>query len=168
MRPYPKDQAMRDAYREREAVFAAVMADRADWEQATRQQRQLAVAADAELRRRHPGQPHPPLRSAEPDPATEAQREELSLTVGEEISDMGEWIRELAERRGEFALRLAARQSVMIPAEDPDYEDHGPAFPELTTANREAILQPPRPEIQPSAQILERVADLDADIEAAD
>jgi hypothetical protein len=38
------------------------MADRADWDQATRVQRQLAVAADAELRRRHPGQHFPPLR----------------------------------------------------------------------------------------------------------
>ena len=63
-------QAMHDAYRERETVFAAAMADRADWEQATRQQRQLAVAADAELRRRHPAQRCPPLRSAEPEPAT--------------------------------------------------------------------------------------------------
>jgi hypothetical protein len=55
-------RAMHDAYREREAVFATVMADRADWDQATRQQRQLAVAADAELRRRHPGQRFPPRR----------------------------------------------------------------------------------------------------------
>jgi hypothetical protein len=44
----------------REAVFAAVMADRADWERATRQQRHLAVAADAELRRRNPGPPIQP------------------------------------------------------------------------------------------------------------
>ena len=65
-------QAMHDAYAEREAVFAAVMADRQQWETATRQQRQLAVAADAELRRRHPGQQFPPLRSAEPEPATQA------------------------------------------------------------------------------------------------
>ena len=57
------------------------MADRTDWEQATRQQRQLAVAADAELRRRHPDQPYPPLRSAEPEPATQAQRDELTLTT---------------------------------------------------------------------------------------
>jgi hypothetical protein len=41
-------QALRDAYRERETVFAATAADRADWERATRRQRQLAVAADAE------------------------------------------------------------------------------------------------------------------------
>ena len=47
-------RALHDAYRERESVFAGVMADRADWEAATRAQRHLAVAADAELRRRHP------------------------------------------------------------------------------------------------------------------
>jgi hypothetical protein len=41
------------------------MADRADWERATRRQRQLAVAADAELRRRHPDQRWAALRSAE-------------------------------------------------------------------------------------------------------
>ena len=48
-------QALHDAYRQRETVFAAAMADRADWDAATRQQRHLAMAADAELRRRHPG-----------------------------------------------------------------------------------------------------------------
>ena len=56
--------AMCEAYTERQATFAAVMADRADWDAATRAQRQLAVAADAELRRRHPGRQYPPLRSA--------------------------------------------------------------------------------------------------------
>ena len=49
-------QALHQAYRQRETVFAAAMADRADWEAATRVQRHLAVAADAELRRRHPEQ----------------------------------------------------------------------------------------------------------------
>src|SRR5262249_61348367 len=88
----PRDQerassyrALEQAYRQRETVFAAVMTDRAEWEAATRRQRQLAVAADAELRRRHPGQYFAPLRSAEPEPATGAQRAELTLTAGEEI-----------------------------------------------------------------------------------
>ena len=61
-------QALERAYRQRETVFVQTMADRADWDTATRAQRQLAVAADAELRRRHPGQHFPPLRSAEPEP----------------------------------------------------------------------------------------------------
>ena len=64
-------QALERAYRQRETVFAQTMADRADWDTATRAQRQLAVAADAELRRRHPGQYFSPLRSAEPEPATQ-------------------------------------------------------------------------------------------------
>jgi hypothetical protein len=41
--------ALEAAYRQRETVFAAVMADRTEWDAATRQQRQLAVAADAEV-----------------------------------------------------------------------------------------------------------------------
>ena len=74
--------ALHQAYRQRETVFATVMADRADWEAATRAQRHLAVAADAELRRRHPAQHYPPLRSAEPEPSTESQRPNSSLSRG--------------------------------------------------------------------------------------
>ena len=96
-------RAMHDAYRERETVFATTMADRADWEQATRQQRQLAVAADAELRRRHPDQRFAPLRSAEPEPATQAQRDELTMTAGEETKEMGQWIKDLAAEHHTFA-----------------------------------------------------------------
>src|ERR1700722_2793798 len=72
-------QVLEAAYRQREAVFAQTMADRAAWDQATRAQRQLAVAADAELRRRHPGQYFPPLRSGEPEPATQTRRDELTV-----------------------------------------------------------------------------------------
>jgi hypothetical protein len=57
-------RALEEAYRQRETLFAMVMADRTEWEAATRQQGQLAVAADAELRRRHPGRYYAPLRSA--------------------------------------------------------------------------------------------------------
>jgi hypothetical protein len=60
-------QALERAYREREKVFAQTMADRADWDAATRAQRQLAVAADAELRRRRPASTSP--RCARPNPS---------------------------------------------------------------------------------------------------
>ena len=160
-------QALHDAYAEREATFAAVMADRADWDAATRAQRHLAVAADAELRRRHPGQQYPPLRSAEPPPATQAQRDDLTLTTGEQIRETGQWIKDLAAQRRAFAGRLADRQSLAIPAEDPDYGDLGQAFPPWPAPVRDAILQPPKPEIQPSARILERAQEHDPDMEAA-
>ena len=155
-------------WKRRETVFAAVMADRTEWDAATRQQRQLAVAADAEVRRRHPGQYFAPLRSAEPWPATGAQRAELPLTAGEQSIEMGQWIKDLAVGRRTFADRLADRQSVKIPSEDPDYADLGQAFPAWSGPPRAAILQPPKPEMTPSPQILQRAVDRDADWEAAD
>jgi hypothetical protein len=94
-------QAMGEAYRDRERVFAGVMANRADWEAATRTQRHLAVAADAELRRRHPQQRFTPLRSAEPPAATDAQHAELTLTTGPDIPDAGQWIKDRRRAAGD-------------------------------------------------------------------
>jgi AAA domain len=161
-------RALHDAYREREAVFAAVMADRADWEAATRAQRQLAIAADAELRRRHPGQRFTTVRSAEKLPVDPAQRDELTLTPEEPSVEMGQWIKDLAAGHHAFADRLADRQSMTIPSEDPDYPDLGLAFPAWTGLHKDAILQPPKPEIRPSAQVLERAMGRDAELEAAE
>jgi hypothetical protein len=144
------------------------MADRADWDAATRAQRHLAVAADAELRRRHPGQRHPPLRSAEPDPATDSQRAELTLTSEHPPGEMSQWINDLTAAHRTFAERLADRQSMTIPAEDPTYGDLGRAFPLWPGPGRDAILQPPKPQIRPSPYVLERAADRDAGWEAAD
>ena len=144
------------------------MADRADWEAATRAQRQLAVAADAELRRRHPGQYFSPLRPAEPEPATSTQRDGLALTPGEPPGETGQWISDLAAGHRIFAGQLADRRSQAVPSKDPGYADLGPAFPARTSPRREPILQPPMPEIPPSPRILERVMDRDAGWEAAD
>jgi hypothetical protein len=144
------------------------MADRANWDAATRQQRQMAVAADAELRRRHPDQQYPPLRSAEPEPATETQRAELNLTAAKPPGGIGQWIKDLAAAHRTFAQQLADRQNLKIPNRDPDYGDLGQAFPSWPRPDRAAILQPPKPEIRPSPQVLERAADRDADWEAAD
>jgi hypothetical protein len=161
-------QAMHDAYRERETVFAATMADRAEWERATRHQRQLAVAADSELRRRHPGQPWPPLRSAELELAHPDESGDPARAPEEDRQRAARQLIELAARHCEFADKLAERQTLEMPAEDPDYENHGPAFPAWTGPYPDAILQPPKPEIQPSQRILEIIAERDRDMEAAD
>jgi hypothetical protein len=126
------------------------------------------VAADAELRRRHPARQYPPLRSAEPPAATRAQRDELTLTAGEQTPEVGQWIKDLTAQHRAFADKLADRQSLMIPAEDPDYGDLGQAFPRWPAPGQAAILQPPKPEIQPSERILERAREADLDMEAAD
>jgi hypothetical protein len=56
----------------------------------------------------------------------------------------------------------------MIPAVDPDYEHAGQAFAAWAAPDTGAILQPPKPSIQPSARILEAVAAREVDREAAD
>src|SRR6266566_1438536 len=88
--------ALHEVYRQRETVFAATMAHRAEWDAATRAQRHLAIAADAELRRRHPEQRFTPLRSAEPQPAAQTERDELTLTAGQQSPETGQWIKDLA------------------------------------------------------------------------
>jgi hypothetical protein len=67
-----------------------------------------------------------------------------------------------------FAERLADRQSLTIPSEDTGYGDPGQAFSPWPRLARDAILQPPKPEIPPSLDVLERAAGRDADWEAAD
>jgi hypothetical protein len=159
---------MRDRYRELEDSFAKTMDDRREWEQATQHSRRLAIVADAELRRRHPGQRIDPLRSAEPETVSEAQCEDLVLTPDENIGEVAEWIKELAAERQAFRDKIQERQALTVPSEDPDSEDLGRAFPSPSTPEREAILQPPKPTITPSAKILELARERDIAPEAAD
>jgi AAA domain/TrwC relaxase len=81
-------RAMRDHYRTLEDTFAKTLDDRHEWEQATQHSRRLAIAADAELRRRHPSQRIEPLRSAEPETVTETQRQDLEPTLGQNIGQL--------------------------------------------------------------------------------
>jgi hypothetical protein len=161
-------QALHDAYRQREEVFATTMADRTDWDHNTRAQRHLATAADAELRRRHPHQQFPPLRSAEPEPTTQTHRDDLTLTADQPPAEMPPWIKDLTTAHRTFTHRLADRQSQKIPSQNPGYGDLGPAFPAWKGPGQDAILQPPKPEIPPSPQILHRAAERDPDYEAGE
>jgi hypothetical protein len=160
--------AMRDRYQAQEQVFAQTMADRAEWEHATEQTRHLAIAADAELRRRHPHQPVESLRSAEPKPIKETEREELTLAPDETIAEMAQWVRDLDAQQQAFREKLTERQALKVPSEDPEEQDLGPAFPTWNPPGRDAILQPPKPEIQPATKVLERAREREAGWEAAD
>ncbi len=79
-----------------------------------------------------------------------------------------QWIKDLAAQHHAFADKLAARQSLLIPAKDPDYGYLGQASPPWPAPSTGAILQPPKPEIPPSERILERATDRDLDFEAGD
>jgi hypothetical protein len=161
-------RAMRNRYQAQEETFAQTMADRAEGEHATEHTRRLAVAADAELRRRHPDQKIELLRSAEPAPAEETEREQLTLAPDEKIGEMAAWVNDLADQRQAFRDKLEERRALKVPSEDPDFEDLGHAFPAWNPPEKDAILQPPKPQIQPSAKILELAREPEAGREAAD
>jgi hypothetical protein len=61
----------------------------------------------------------------------------------------------LAEQtRTEFRERLEARQGVKVPAEDPDWQDEGEAWPSAWPGrDRDAVLQPPKPEMRPAPEV---------------
>ena len=161
-------RAMGGRYREQEILFAQTMADRQEWEHATAPGRRLAIAADAELRRRHPDLKIEPLYSAEPVPASDTERDQLTLTPDREIGEMAAWVRGLAAQRLAFREKLEERQGMMVPSEDPDWGDLGEAFPAWQAPGRDVILQPPKPQIMPAAKILQLVQEHDAEPEAAD
>jgi hypothetical protein len=161
-------RAMGNRYRQQETLFAQTMTDRTEWEQATEHSRRLAIAADAELRRRHPDLRIKPLHSVEPAPVSDIDREELVLTPDKKIGEVAAWIRDLAAQRLTFRDKIEERQGLMVPSEDPDWGHLGEAFPAWQAPSRDAILQPPEPQITPSTRILQLVQERDTEPEAAD
>ena len=157
---------MEHAYRDREAVFAAVMDDRHVWEHATARERSIAVAADAEFRRRHPDEHLDPLRSAEPDAVTDAEAAELAIDAGQQIPQMGEWISALAAGSRMFTRRLAERRDAQREnLEGLSYADPSEAFP-AREAMLGGLLQHPKPPIPPSARVLEQAAGQSGEMQA--
>ena len=156
-------RALRDHYQQREQAFAQAMADRQEWEQATAGSRRLAIAADAELRRRHPDGKIEPLRSAEPAPVSDAGRQHPDLTP-QPWSGETAWIRDLAVQRQAFRAEMDEHRQ-RVPARcDPGQPRQG--SPAARTPGQDAILQPPKPEITPSARILQLAAEHDIEPEA--
>ncbi len=146
-------RAMEAFYRGHEAELAATMEARQEWETLTERTRHLAVAADSELRRRHPDQKFEPLKSEEPlvSPADSAALE----PVEGEPYQTPEWITRLAAERRAFREKLEERQGIRVPSEDPDAQDEGEAWPSLARRRHDAILQPPKPEMKPSPRVVE-------------
>ena len=158
--------AMEGFYRAQESELDQTMAARRDWEQATQPVRHLAIAADSELRRRHPGQRFKLLRSEEPV-VTDDERQQLDLTLGAESYETPEWITRLADERRAVRERLDQRKGLRVPSEDPDYQDEGEAWPSWAERDRDAILQPPKPQMQPAPAVAEKALQPYSEREAA-
>lgn len=134
-------------YAQRAEVDEGLMADRAEWSARTAGSRHLAVLADSELRRRHPGIELPRLVSLEPEAAPDA----LPAITGPEAA--AEHAEAVAVRREAFRARLEERLGVMVPAEDPDAGYDGEAWPAWQRPDKAAVLQPPKPALRPSEAV---------------
>ena len=147
-------RALRNLHQQREHTLTQAEADRQDWEHATAGSRHLAIAADTELRRRHPSHKIEPLRSAEPVPATHTERDG-------KLPETGAWIRDLVARHHAFREKLDERQHLMTPGDDLDWAAPAGTLPSWWPPRRDAILQPPKPEITPSTTILQLATEHD-------
>ena len=114
-------------FRARESEYAVADAVHREYMDKTAPERRLAVAADAEYRNRHPAEKLEPLRSAEPEPVTDEERDAFWPNERNPERDSG---RPNAERQEatephwakDLADRLAARQAQKeaAAAADPD------------------------------------------------
>ena len=167
------------------SIFAAAQETRRQWETVTEPTRRIAIAADLELRLRHPGRQIPPLRPhpAEADgitsPANLAPPADVDCPPGrteQGAADRRQTDAELAlgltmqaanEQVPELVLRIRQNASIAqarlddlahlpLPGTDADDLSPGPAWPTPAGHDRDAILQPPRPDVVPSTRVLER------------
>ncbi len=204
-----QEQIARQAYttaawfRARESEYALADAVHREYMEKTAPERRLAVAADAEYRARHPEERLEPLRSAEPEAVTDAERaaywpsgEPDAGRKPEADPEAGHWAKGLAEklaarqaakdagqqelghragasREDEEALltepswarkdadhnaraweKLAEREAVTVPSEDPEARDEGMAWPDLLDRERDPLLHPAEIDMHPSAGVL--------------
>ena len=191
--------------------LAAVHETRRQWEALTEPSRRVAVAADIELRRRHPDMKLEPLKSGEPvgivlrkqdqrpsrevwvqepldgpeHPASEevdraggtdrpltaeqreaASREALGLTADAVHEGIPEQVLRIRENVRVAQARIDDLRNTRVPSEDHDGEDLGRAWDVLGRRERDAIVQPPKADVVPAREILQRARDRVAEQEA--
>ena len=185
--------ALGDRARQVKEKLSAAHDTRREWEAMTEPTRRLARASDLELKRRGVLAHDDNLKSAEPEgfiyperaqasdvrvqarldgtvelPRTPAEREEralevLGLTLDYDQPELPSQISEIAEYNRQRQAEIDERRSVRIPAEEPGEMDLGQAWNVLAEHRRDAIIQPPQPQIPPASKLLEHEADLEAE-----
>jgi hypothetical protein len=180
-------------------TLAAAQETRRQWAALTEPTRRMALAADLELRRRHPEANLPPLTVAADSGPTSSDRSEVGAWVQQAIAadapmlrartepktSKNEGERTSAPRNVGFQHQLdlsATAISADVPdqlaritqnarrAQEqiehlrslPEFAEHdnsislGPAWNVLGRRERQAIIQPPKPEIVPASAVLQR------------
>jgi hypothetical protein len=198
-------QAMQAKASQVAGILAEAQETRREWEAVTEPTRRIALAADAELRRRYPDadieplRPHPAEAAGvipEPQPEPEATREDVwvqpTLDGAVHLPDqrharasrLGKMPEQAPQAAGQLALGLTPetvhdeipaqvrriRASAQRAQEKLDYlrglpergtEEGelapGDSWAVLAGCERDAVLQPPKPEVVPASKILERL-----------
>jgi hypothetical protein len=157
------------------SALAQAQETRRQWDALTEPTRRLALAADQELRRRHPKQALEPLRSAEPAsdlplPSPKGNDRTRQPTSGPEVpgqqvqdvagnsawSGIAERIARISESSRTAQTKLDELRKTRIPSEDIEAPDLGPAWKVFPSQERAAIVQPARPDIVPASEVLRR------------
>lgn len=143
--------ALAARYREAKPALVAAVEDYDDWLAVTETSRRVAVAADSELRRRYPEDKLAALVSAEPEPVSSIEHDELA---GHDTRP--EWLRRMAEESRAYREVKAERDAQAVPHEDHELGDAGYAWRTELDRERDAVLQPAPPEIGPAEAVIER------------
>ena len=159
-----------------ERLLADVQETRRRWEAITESTRRIAVAADLELRRRHPERPieplvpHPSERSGAVGSVADVQRNSrearstepgnpdaalaaLGLTPDTVDQPIPASLRRLRREASAKSAELDELASLRLPADEHDGVSPGRAWPEQARRQRDAIFQPRSHEIEPSAYV---------------
>jgi hypothetical protein len=157
-------------------MFAAVQETRRQWETLTEATRTVAIAADTELRRRYPSMKIEPLRphpaeadgvtcpvapdwvpEGQPAPGTGRDSDgqlALGLTLQAPQDEIPAQVLRIRENAKIAQAKLDDLANLPLPAEE---DDASPslAWPAQPGHDRDAVLQPPRPDVVPSARVVE-------------
>jgi hypothetical protein len=158
-------RALRDHYQRQEQALVSARTYRQEWEQATAGSRHLAIAADAELRRRHPNQKIEALRSAEPVLVGD---DDIAFGPDKQAGEATTCFPDLVVGNQAPRATLAKRRELRVPDASLGRGYLGGTPGIWNPIAKEAILQPPMPQIAPSATILQLAAERDTEPEAAD
>lgn len=139
-------------------MLARAQQIRQEWESVTESTRRIAIAADTELRRRHPGMRIEPLspHSAESRSARQPQADRLTylgLTLETAEAEIPAALYRVGKDAAIAQHQIDNMRNLRLPAWEPDEVSPDPAWPEQPRQQRDAVLQPPQHEMTPSSRL---------------
>ena len=70
-----------------------------------------------------------------------------------------QWVADLVDRNQAAMVRMDEIRGLQVPSEDHEWEDLGTAWPDELQRQRDAVIQPPKPEIKPAQPVAELAAE---------